>query len=183
MAEPYVGQIILVGFNFAPAGYAVCDGQLLLISQNETLFQLIGTTYGGDGQTTFALPDLRGRVPIHMGGPALGQSGGSETETLTSVTIPAHTHTLDVTKLTASIPARNGLGTAQSPAGAVLAADAGGTNMYSAAPNANMHSSAVSLIGSPAAATAGGNQPHENMQPFLVMNYCIALTGIFPPQN
>src|SRR5436190_1728199 len=130
MSSPYVGEIILVGFNFAPVGYAFCDGQLMPISENETLFQLIGTTYGGDGQTTFALPDLRGRTPIGTGqGPGLsnyviGEAIGSEGVTVTVSQMPAHTHTIDASGLTATERVKSGAGNQLSPVGNVLAVDA-----------------------------------------------------------
>lgn len=174
MAEPYIGQIILAGFNFAPLGYAKCDGQLLSIAQNTALFSLLGTTFGGDGQTTFALPDLRGRAPIHQGqGPGLssktmGEVSGSETVTLISSQMPTHTHT---------VRALSTNGNLKSPAGNIPANVQGtSTNIYSAAAaDTNMK---TTMIG-----TAGGNQPHENMQPFLVINFCIATEGIFPSRN
>jgi microcystin-dependent protein len=293
MALPYVGEIMLAGFTFAPQGWASCDGQLLPISQNETLFQLIGTTYGGDGEVTFAMPDLRGRVAVGTGqGPGLSNYGlaeaaGSETVTLTSAQMPAHTHAIDATALTAAVRVKNAVGTQSGPAGHVFAIDsppftnptltagadairvvhvtelrsridsyrtsvglspftytdptlsagttlvkaahiaelrtslrqayvraglapptftddplaagttaktahitelrtavtavAGGAATYSsAAPGANMAPGAITLAGS-VSPPAGGNQPHDNRQPFLALNYCISLFGIFPP--
>ena len=173
MAQPYVGEIRIFAGNFAPAGWMFCDGQLLPISQNETLFQLIGTTYGGDGQSTFALPDLRGRLPLHQGtGPGtstrqLAESGGSETVTLTVQQIPSHTHPASC---------NSGGGTPSSdPANATWAkAD---VNMYSnAATTGNVGGGFLST-------PAGGSQPHENMVPFLCVNYIISLFGIFPSQT
>lgn len=173
MAQPYVGEIRLFGGNFAPAGWMSCSGQLLPISENETLFQLIGTTYGGDGQTTFALPDLRGRVPIHQGtGPGLSnrvlaESGGSETVTLTPPQYPAHGHGLLASNLAAS--------GAAGPTG-VWAATA--TPLYgdTVAPTVDMAANAVTD-------SDGGSQPHENMAPYLAMTYIISLFGIFPSPN
>ena len=190
MSSPYYAEIILVGFNYAPVGYAFCHGQLLPISQNEALFQLIGTTYGGDGQTTFGLPDLRGRVPAGVGqGPGLqsyflGEVGGSETTTLTVQQMAAHTHTVDSSAFTATARCRNGPGNQQTPVGNVHANEAAGVTMpySSATPNAAM-SGSPAIAGGATAAAAGGNQPHDNMQPFLVLNYCICLSGVFPSQS
>jgi microcystin-dependent protein len=169
MASPYVGEIRLVAFNFAPAGWAFCDGQLLPISQYETLFNLIGTTYGGDGQSTFALPDLRGRVPVHMGnGYVIGQPGGVEQVTLTASQIPAHAH-----QALCSTAAP----TTASPAGAVWAADSGTDTPYKSGGPAGV-SMRAGAIGN-----AGGGQPHENRQPFLCINYVISFFGIFPSQT
>lgn len=189
-ASPYVGQLILVGFNFAPAGYLLCEGQLLAISEFETLFQLIGTTYGGNGQTTFALPDLRGRAPVSQGtGPglssrSLGETAGTESETLTLAQIPAHTHAVDISGLTPTLRCRNGTANQGSPVGNVPAIEASGaTATYSsAAADVNMGAGTVVLGGAVTAATVGGSQPHENRQPYLAMNYCIAFSGVFPPQ-
>lgn len=191
MPLPYVGEIILVGFNFAPVGWALCQGQTLAISENETLFQLIGTTFGGDGQSTFALPDLRGRVPLGMGHGtgladySLGQTGGGETVTLNTSQMPQHTHAIDVSTLTATAKCKNGAGNRQTPVGNVPAVEtAAATVPYgSAAPNGNMNSGAVALSGAVAVATTGGGQPHDNRQPYVAMNFCIALTGVFPSQT
>jgi microcystin-dependent protein len=160
----------MFGGNFAPAGWAFCDGSLLPISQYETIFNLIGTTYGGDGQTTFALPDLQGRVPVHMGNFqgnnfVIGQKAGEESHTLTSNEMPRHSHPAQET---------SGPGTTQSPAGEVWA-QWSSPQFSDQAPNAAMAGAAVS--------TAGGSQPHENMVPFLVVNFIISLFGIFPSQN
>jgi microcystin-dependent protein len=292
MAAPYVGEIIQVGFNFAPQGYAFCDGQLMPISENETLF-LIGTTYGGDGETTFALPDLRGRTPIGTGqGPGLannyqlGETGGSETTTITVGQMPAHTHTIDSSGLTATVRVRNGGANQTSPVGNVFAGDtspalapvsdvvrtahitdlrsridayraglglapfaytdpaltaaattiravhitelrtalqqayaqAGLTppvytdptltpgvtmvkashvneirtalNTVTTAPrtysnavaDANMNATAI-VLAAGSMPSAGGNMPHENRQPYLAINYCISLFGVFPPMS
>jgi microcystin-dependent protein len=153
--------------NFAPVGWALCQGQLVPISENPTLFQLIGTTYGGDGQNTFALPDLRSRVPVHVGpGFALGQAAGAETVTLTTSQIPAHSH----------VPqAFSNAGNQNSPAGNVWANSSSASVYSNAAPSVTM---AASAIGS-----TGGSQPHDNMLPFLVVNFIISLFGIFPSQS
>lgn len=166
MGTPYVGEIRMFAGNFEIAGWMFCNGQLLSISENEVLFQLIGTTYGGDGQSTFALPDLRGRVPIHMGsGNILAASGGSETVTLTTSQIPAHSH----------VPqASNQTGNQTSPANGVWASST--ANQFSAAaPNAAMKAADIGAT--------GGSQPHDNMIPFLGINYIISLYGIFPSPN
>lgn len=164
MAQPYVGEIRMFAGNFAPAGWMFCEGQLIPISENETLFQLIGTTYGGDGQSTFALPDLRGRVPVHQGnGFVLAETGGAEEVTLTTQQIPAHTHPL---------LASTSVGAAASPVGNVLAAS-GSSNVYRPAPTA------VAMSAQSVGAT-GGSQPHTNMQPYLCISHIISLFGIFP---
>lgn len=171
MADPYVGEIRLFAGNFAPNGWAFCRGQLLSIAENEVLFQLIGTTYGGDGQITYALPDLQGRAPVHQGqGPGLsqrviGQTGGSESVTLTAAQMPAHTHTQMATKAAAQVAA--------GPSGSVLAATT--IALYGIDPP-------TTPMGAGAIAAAGGGQPHDNMAPFLAMNYIISLYGIFPSQ-
>jgi len=171
MGEPFVGEIRMVGFNFPPAGWALCDGQLLAISQNETLFTLIGTTYGGDGEETFALPNLQSRMPIHTGqGPGLsnynlGETGGVESVTLTAQQIPVHNHPLLCSD-------QNGSQT--SPSEGVAAANT--LNQYSP-PNSPQAMNA-NLIN-----PSGGSQPHENMMPFLTINFIISLFGIFPTQN
>jgi microcystin-dependent protein len=164
MAQPYVGEIRMFAGNFAPAGWMFCEGQLLPISENETLFQLIGTTYGGDGQSTFALPDLRGRIPIHQGnGFILAETGGAEEITLTINQIPAHTH---------PALASTAGGQQSSPANLVLAAVTG-TDIYSGdTPLGNMAAQAISPV--------GGSQPHTNFQPYLCVDFIISLFGIFP---
>ena len=189
MPQQYVGEIILVGFNFAPAGWALCDGSLLSIAENDTLFNLIGTTYGGDGQTTFAVPDLRGRVPIGRGqGPGLsnrtiGESSGEEAVTLLTAQMPQHTHAIDVNSL-ATARCRNGAGNQRTPVGNVPAIEAAGvTATYSnAVPDVNMNAAAVTVNGSVGMLPAGGSQPHSNLQPYLTMSYCISLFGSFPSQ-
>lgn len=166
-ANPYIGTVMVFGGNFAPAGWALCDGSLLPISENDALFTLIGTTYGGDGQSTFGLPDLRGRFPVHQGsGFVLGQMGGVETVTLTTNQVPAHSHA----------PRASSSGSTQSgPGGAVWGQGTTAKNYASGAPNAAMASDMVQ--------TTGGSQPHENMMPFVGLTFCIALFGIFPPQS
>ena len=187
MGTPYVGEIILVGFNFAPVGWALCQGQLLPIAGNDTLFNLIGTTYGGDGQTTFALPDLRGRIPLGQGqGPGLqnyviGEVGGSETVALTVNQIPSHTHTINSSGLTATAKCRTGAPANQrTPVANVHAGEAAGVTMpySSAAPDALMNADPVTISGNTAPTGASGG--HENRQPYLTMNYCISLLGVFP---
>ncbi len=170
MAQPYVGEIRLFAGNFAPVGWMFCDGQQLPISENEVLFQLIGTTYGGDGQVTFNLPDLRGRVPIHMGnGFTLAQTGGAETVALTQVQIPAHNHP----------PLGNGVGNVVSPAHAYWATDpAGNTAAYVTEATGSDGTMAADAI-----VPTGGGQPHTNIQPYTCVSYIISLFGIFPSQT
>jgi microcystin-dependent protein len=167
MSGPFVGEIRMFAGNFAPAGWAFCNGALIPISENETLFQLIGTTYGGDGQNTFALPNLQSRVPVHVGpGFAQGQSGGVETVTLTTSQIPAHSH----------VPQGfNQTGNADAPLNSLWANSGGATIYSSAAPNQAM---APAAIGS-----SGGSQPHDNMLPFLCINFILSLFGVFPSQS
>jgi microcystin-dependent protein len=166
MSSPYVGEIRLFAGNFAPAGWALCQGQLLAISEFETLFNLIGTTYGGDGQSNFALPNLAGRIPVHVGrGHVIGETGGVESVTLTSGQIPQHTHALLGSTAAA-------IGT--SPAGALLATT-GFASYDTAAASTPMAAVAVG--------TAGGSQPHDNMAPTLAVNYIISLFGVFPSQS
>jgi microcystin-dependent protein len=163
MAQPYVGEIRMFAGNFAPTGWMFCEGQLLPISQNETLFQLIGTTYGGDGQDTFALPDLRGRIPVHMGsGFILAETGGAEEITLTVNQIPNHSHPLLATASVASL---------LDPTGNIVAkAD---KNFYRPGPGGSPM--APQVIG-----PVGGSQPHSNFQPYLCVNFIVSLFGIFP---
>lgn len=169
MAEPYLGQITMFAGNFPPRGYAFCQGQILSIAQNTALFSILGTTYGGNGQTTFALPDLRGRVPIQPGqGPGLsaytlGEQSGQETVTLISTQMPAHTH---------SLAANSGAANDTIPNGNILSE---GTIYRSGAANTTMNPAAIGQ--------AGGNQPHPNMQPYTCVNFIIALEGLFPPRN
>lgn len=164
MAQPYVGEIRMFAGNFAPAGWEFCAGQLLAISENETLFQLIGTTYGGDGQSTFALPDMRGRIPIHQGnGFILAETGGAEEITLTVPQIPAHAHAL----LASSSP-----GSTSNPAGKSLATQPSITPYIEDVPGVNLHAQAI--------LPTGGSQPHSNLQPSLCVSFIISLFGIFP---
>ncbi len=168
MAQPYVGEIRMFAGNFAPAGWMFCEGQLLPISEYETLFNLIGTTYGGDGQSTFALPDLRGRVPIHFGnGFTLAETGGVETVTLTVSQIPSHNHAFLGTSGTAN---------QTTPMGNVVAQALGGATLFNSAnPNSPMASGAMTQT--------GGSQPHDNFQPYLCVDFIISLFGIFPSQT
>lgn len=173
MAQPFVGSLMLVPYNFAPAGWMFCQGQLLPIAENETLFQLIGTTFGGDGQSTFALPDLRGRAAIGTGTSTtgtsytLGQNGGVEQVTLTTNQMPLHNHAAGC-----SVNDQN----SANANGSVLANAAAGVNMYSVnPPSAPM--AAASLT------AAGGSQPHDNHQPYLTLSWCISLFGVFPSQT
>ena len=174
MAEPFVGQIITAGFNFAPRGYATCDGQLLSIAQNTALFSLLGTQFGGDGRVTFGLPDLRGRVPIHQGqGPGLtnrtmGEMAGEETHTLISTEMPMHNHLFNTTNVAGALPTPNGN----------FLSTTSDSNVVFYRPTADGSTLNPQSIG-----LAGGSQPHNNMQPYLVINFCIAMEGIFPSRN
>ncbi|PYP82657.1 MAG: phage tail protein [Blastocatellia bacterium AA13] len=167
MAQPYVGEIRMFAGNFAPAGWMFCEGQLLPISENETLFNLIGTTYGGDGQSTFALPDLRGRIPLHMGnGFTLAETGGVETVTLTVSQIPAHSHPL----LGSSSTGNNA-----SPTSSVVGAATTFDGYIADTTTVNMATTSMS--------STGGSQPHNNFQPYLCVDFIISLFGIFPSQT
>ena len=191
MADPFLGMIILVPYNFAPLGWAFCNGQLMSISQNTALFALIGTTFGGNGIQTFGLPDLRSRVPIGAGqGPGLsnydiGQMSGSERVTLTINELPTHTHVVTLSNLAATANVKNGAGNRQTPVGNIPAIEAAGvTATYSnAAADAAMAAGAISVTGTPSVAPTGNNQPFTVVQPYLTLNYCIALQGIFPSRN
>lgn len=169
MGTPYVGEIRMFAGNFAPAGWALCQGQLLAISENDVLFNLIGTTYGGDGQNTFALPDLRSRAPLHQGsGFVIGQAGGVESVTLTTTQIPAHSHVpLGFASTGGQPKPDNGFWASSSPA----------TQFATPANVPNLAMASGTLAGS------GGSQPHDNMVPFLVINFIISLFGIFPSQT
>ena len=165
MSQPFIGEIRLFGGNFAPRGFAFCNGALMAISQNTALFNLIGTTYGGDGQTTFAVPDLQGRIPVHQGsGFTLGQESGSESVTLATNQLPIHSHL---------IPANSNPGTVTTPGGNVVA----GTTMNPYTTAATDTSFGTQMIGN-----SGSSQPHDNLMPFLCISFVIALEGIFPTQ-
>ncbi len=165
MSTPFLGEIKIFSFSFAPKGWAMCNGQLLPISQNQALFAILGTTYGGDGQTNFALPNLQGRVPVHVGnGVVLGERGGEQAHTLNISELPAHTHAPVGSSSSAS---------SASPAGDLWASLTSGS--YSSNPNTAMNPASI--------LSAGGSQPHDNMSPYLALNFCIALQGIFPSQN
>jgi microcystin-dependent protein len=166
MAEPFLGQISIFGFNWAPRGFALCDGQLLPISQYQSLYSLLGTTFGGDGRTNFGLPNLKARVPIHFDSTYReGQVGGEETHTLTVQEIPAHTHAVQASSTTADAPI---------PGTTVLA---NANNVY------HSPDSALLPLRTGSVQEAGGSQGHDNMQPYLVLNFCIALQGLYPPRN
>jgi microcystin-dependent protein len=165
MSTPFLGEIRIISWNYPPRGWAFCNGQLLPINQNQALFSLLGTTYGGNGQTNFALPNLQGRVPVHMGnGFSLGQQGGEITHTIIQSEMPAHTHV----PVGSSNAADQGV-----PAGNYWALES--SNAYATQPDSALHPASVTNI--------GGSQPHTNLSPFLVLNYCIALLGIFPSQT
>jgi microcystin-dependent protein len=173
MSDQFIGEIRMFGGNFAPTGWAFCDGQLLAISQNTALFSLLGTNYGGNGQTNFALPNLRGRTPLHAGqGPGLtdrplGSSGGVETVTLTEANVAPHSH---------SAIASAGAASTGNPAGALLAATAAANPIYVGAPGATLTMGPLSIVG-------GASTPHNNLQPYLVLSFIIALQGIYPPRS
>jgi microcystin-dependent protein len=176
MADPFVAEIRIFPFNFAPKGWAWCDGQLMPLSQNTALFSLLGTTYGGDGKSTFALPDLQGNVPLHPGqGPGLslydlGQMGGSETVTLLESEIPAHSHAYSARNFTANSDAPG------VPTGLCVAKPPAGPNIY-AVPGA------LTMMSPNALTPSGGDQPHNNLMPYLTLFFCIALQGVFPPRT
>ncbi|HZE23369.1 MAG TPA: tail fiber protein [Blattabacteriaceae bacterium] len=166
MSEPFIGEVKIISWNFPPKGWTFCNGQLLPINQNQALFSILGTTYGGDGRVNFALPNLQGRMPVHAGdGIVLGERGGETAHTLNISEMPAHNH----------VPVGNpGAPTAPSPGGNLWAANP--NNLYSnAQPNSTMNPACI--------LPTGGSQPHENMSPYLVLNFIIALQGIFPSQN
>jgi microcystin-dependent protein len=169
MSQPFIGEVRAVGFNFAPVSWAICNGALQSIAENSTLFNLIGTTYGGDGQSTFALPNLQSRIPIHQGNNGvstyvIGSQGGVETVTITLNQFPAHTHALQgsATAGSSGDPANNVLGS--------------GSAYASGTPAVSMNNASIGFSG-------GGNQPHSNLQPFVVMNWIIALFGVYPSQS
>jgi microcystin-dependent protein len=170
MSEPFLAEIRIVGFNFAPRGWAFCDGQILPINQNQSLYSLLGTTYGGDGRTSFALPDLRSRTPIHRGdGHSLGQKSGTETVTLTAAQIAAHSHTFK---------ASSTAGVDRSATNNILANTEPLGNLYHDAEAATM-----TPLRSGSITNAGGGQAHNNMQPYTTLSFCIALQGLFPSRN
>lgn len=172
MADPFVAEIRIFPFDFAPVGWAICDGQILPLSQNTALFSLLGTTYGGNGKSNFALPDLQGRAPMHPGqGPGLslhdlGETGGSETVSLLESEIPAHSHGFRASIQPADMPV---------PGGNMLARPLAGFNYAGASNYINMSYDMLS--------PSGGDQAHNNLQPYLVLNFCIALQGVFPPRG
>jgi microcystin-dependent protein len=169
MAEPFLAEIRIMSFGFAPKGWAVCNGQLMPINQNQALFALLGTTYGGDGRVNFALPDLRRRVPIHFGaGHTLGEVGGEPAHTLTIAELPTHVHLANGTSASTDPNGTN------VPTGNLLAS--GPSEIYAAVGN-------LVAMGASTIADVGGSQPHNNLQPFLALTFCIALQGIFPSQN
>jgi microcystin-dependent protein len=168
MSEPFLSEIRIMSFGYAPHSWAMCNGQLLPINQNQGLFSLLGTTYGGNGQTTFALPDLRGRVPIHTSGNSftLGQAGGQQAHTITMSEMPMHVHVANATSAGATSPTLGGL----------LLADTAPNEVYLGAQDfVALHPGTLTNV--------GGSQAHQNMQPFLTLNFCIALQGIFPSQT
>jgi microcystin-dependent protein len=169
MGQPYIGEIRCFGFNFAPQGWAFCSGQLIAISQNSTLFNLIGTTYGGNGTTTFALPNLQSRVPVHQGNSyIMGQVGGVENVTLTTQEIPAHNHAIVATSNAAILkrPVTN----------TFYAASSSGNNFYESG-------TTLTALASNTVSSAGTGQPHSNIQPYLTLNWCISLFGVYPSQS
>jgi microcystin-dependent protein len=167
MAEPFLSEIRIMSFVFAPKGWALCNGQLLPINQNQALFSLLGTTYGGNGQTNFALPNLQGRVPIHVGnGHTLGESAGEQAHTLSLSELPQHLHPLQASTVAANAP---------TPSNTVFA-PSGGNQFYGPATN-------LTTLDPGTVTNVGGSQAHVNMQPFLTLSFCIALQGIFPSQN
>jgi microcystin-dependent protein len=168
MAEPFLGEIRAMSINFPPKGWALCNGQLLPISQNQALFALLGTTFGGNGQTNFALPDLRGRTPVHAGdGHTLGESAGEQSHTLSISETPTHTHVANAV----SAPA-----TANTPQNTLMLAESTVQQLYGSASN-------LTTTDPRTVSNVGGSQPHLNMQPFLTLTFCIALQGIFPSRN
>jgi len=169
MAEPFLSEIRIMSFNFPPKGWALCNGQLMPINQNQALFSLLGTTYGGDGRVTFGLPDLQGRVPIHVGrGHALGERGGEQAHTISIAELPTHTHGLRASSADANA-------SPPTPVANILA---------SSAPAQAYNSPSSLVVMNPASvANTGGSQAHSNMQPFLVLSFCIALQGVFPSPN
>ncbi|WP_440224334.1 phage tail protein [Dokdonella sp. MW10] len=169
MSQPFLSEIRMMSFNFAPRGWALCNGQLLPINQNQALFSLLGTTYGGNGQVNFALPDLRGRVPVHFGsGRTLGESAGEAAHTLNLQEMPTHAHVLQ---------ASSALATTSTPLATDVLARTTGSALYASAASANISMAPNAITPN------GGSQAHENRQPFLTISFCIALQGIFPSPN
>ncbi|HJX27722.1 MAG TPA: tail fiber protein [Thermoanaerobaculia bacterium] len=169
MAEPFLSEIRIMSFVFAPKGWALCNGQLLPINQNQALFSLLGTTFGGDGRVNFALPDLRGRTPIHVGnGHTLGEKAGEQAHTLSIAELPQHTHVLNATTSTA---------TTNNPGSGVMLAQSTAAELYASG------ASSLQAMSPAAVSSTGGSQAHLNMQPFLTLSFCIALQGIFPSPN
>jgi len=166
MATPYIGQITIVGFNFAPKGWALCNGQTMPINQNQALFAILGTTFGGNGVTTFLLPNFQGNVPVHVGtGFVLGSTAGEANHTLTIQEMPTHTHIPAATNAVANLPAPTNN----------YWCNSGGTNGYSPTSNGQLIAQAIG--------NSGSSQPHNNMQPYLVVNFIVALVGVFPSRN
>lgn len=178
--DPFLGEIRMVGWNFAPNGWALCNGQLIAISQNPALFSLLGTYYGGDGIQTFALPNLQGRVPIHQGNGiglspyVIGSNGGNENVTLLSTQIPAHNHLMGVSNLPGSVA---------NPTNAILAQGNSGTGREAVAVSDYVSTAATGTLTPTAISITGGSQPHNNIQPYLCINFIIALQGIFPSRQ
>jgi microcystin-dependent protein len=169
LAEPFLSEIRIFSFAFAPKGWALCNGQLLPINQNQALFSLLGTTFGGDGRVNFALPDLQGEVPIHVGdGHTLGEKGGEQAHTLSVAEMPDHPHSVNATTVIA---------TTNTPGNTLLTAQSTAANLYASAASGQVAMSPAMV------ASVGGSQAHLNMQPFLTLNFCIALQGIFPSAN
>jgi len=165
MGTPFISEIKIVSFGFAPKGWALCNGQLLPINQNQALFSLLGTTYGGDGRVNFGLPNLQGRAPIHMGaGQTLGELGGEQNHTLSIAEIPTHIHTWGATNIAANTPDPT-------------------SNLLGGAAEYNNSASNLGAMYPGVLSPVGGSQPHPNMQPYLTLNFCISLSGIFPSQN
>jgi len=168
MSEPFIGEIKIMSFNFPPKGWAFCNGQLLPINQNQALFSLLGTTYGGDGRVNFGLPNLQGRTPMHMGnGHTLGELGGEQAHTINISELPTHTHTANAANVAA---------TDNAPSNGRMISQSAGSNLYTAASN-------LQAMAPQALAVVGGSQSHQNMQPYSTLTFCIALQGIFPTQN
>jgi microcystin-dependent protein len=167
MSEPFLSEIKIMSFNFPPKGWALCNGQLLPINQNQALFALLGTTYGGNGQTNFALPNFRGRVPIHTGnGHILGEAAGSEAVTINIQQMPTHTHQVNASSNDA---------TSTFPSNTTVFANTRPSEFYSGVADSSLNAEVITSV--------GGSQPHTNMQPYLTLNFCIALQGIFPSRN